>query len=97
MRHNYVDIAKAIILKHVANLPFQVFLFGSRACGNAKQFSDIDVGFLGNQKFPLLTKFAIEDDLDESIVPFKVDLVDFSAVDEKFKTFALQQIVIWKQ
>lgn len=96
MLHNYVDITKQIFLKHIANLDYSVFLFGSRACGNAKKMSDIDVGVIGKNKFPILTKFAIEDDLDESIVPFKVDIVDFFDVDEKFKKEALSKVIYWK-
>jgi predicted nucleotidyltransferase len=96
MQHNYLDITKNIVLQHVANNNFKVFLFGSRACGNEKKMSDIDIGLLGNEKFPVQLKFAIEEAINESIVPFKVDLIDFYNVDENFKAEALKKIVEWK-
>lgn len=96
MLHNYLDITKNIFLKHLLNEPYRVFLFGSRACGNAKKMSDIDVGILGNNKFPTQLKFAIENEIEESIVPFKVDIIDFFDVDETFKKEALNQIVEWR-
>jgi predicted nucleotidyltransferase len=92
---NYVELTKQIVLQHILANQFKVFLFGSRVCGNAKKFSDIDVGILGNCKFSTLLRFQIEEDIDESLVPFKVDIVDFFNVDEKFKKEALKQIVEW--
>lgn len=91
-----VELVKQIVLNHIDTNQYQVFLFGSRACGNAKKHSDIDVGILGNQKFSVIKKFDIEDAIDESIVPYKVDLVDFFSLDNKFKSEALKKIVIWK-
>ena len=61
-----------------------------------KKMSDIDIGLLGNEKFPVQLKFAIEEAIEESIVPFKVDLIDFYNVDEIFKAEALKKIVEWK-
>ena len=96
MKHNYLDITKNIVLQHIANNNFKVFLFGSRACGNEKKMSDIDIGILGNEKFPLQLKFEIQEAIEESIVPFKVDIIDFFNVDGNFKEEALKKIVEWK-
>jgi len=35
---DYIDILKQIVLKHVPNDAFAIFLFGSRAAGIAKPF-----------------------------------------------------------
>lgn len=96
MLHNYIDITKQIFLKHLTATDYRVFLFGCRACGNAKKFSDIDMGIAGKEKLPLLLKLAIEDAIDETIVPFKVDIVDFYELDEKFKKEALSKVIYWK-
>ncbi len=95
MNENYVDIVKELVLKKVPASEYSVFLFGSRAAGNAHQMSDIDVGFLGETDFPIMLKAEIEEAIDESIVPFKVDLVDFKQVGEAFRAEALKHIVIW--
>ncbi len=92
---NYVDCIKKIVLRHLPKNEYQVFLFGSRAVGNAKHKSDIDVGIWGKQALSLKTKIAIEEDIEESIVPYKVDIVDFWTVDETFKKYALQKIIPW--
>ncbi len=92
---DYIHIVKNIVLKHVPQDEFAVFLFGSRAVGNDRALSDIDVGILGNRSLPYIIKGDLESDLDESIVPFKIDLIDFYQVDKVFKNEALSTVEIW--
>jgi predicted nucleotidyltransferase len=92
---DYLDIVKQIVLKHVPKDEFAIFLFGSRAVGNAKTLSDIDIGIMGTKPLPTLIMADLESDLEESIVPFKTDLIDFYQVDKAFKNEALSTIQIW--
>jgi len=95
MTFDYIDIVKQIVLKHIPKDNFAVFLFGSRAVENAKPLSDIDIGILGTVPLPTIIKADLESDLEESIVPFKIDLIDFYQVDKDFKKEALNKIQIW--
>ena len=94
MMFDYIDIAKQIVLKQVPNDAFAIFLFGSRAAGNVKALSDIDIGILGTEPLPMIVQAHLDADLDESIVPFKIDLIDFYQVDKDFKKEALKKIQI---
>ena len=95
MTFDYIYIVKQIVLKHIPKDNFAVFLFGSRAVGNAKPLSDIDIGILGLEPLPTIIKVDLESDLEESIVPNKIDLIDFYQVDKDFKKEALNTIKIW--
>jgi predicted nucleotidyltransferase len=95
VKFDYIDIVKQIVLKHIPKDNFAVFLFGSRAVGNAKPLSDIDIGILGLEPLPTIIKVDLESDLEESIVPYKIDLIDFYQVDKDFKKEALNTIQIW--
>ena len=95
VNNDYLNIIKQIVLKNVPLDEFAVFLFGSRAAGNAHQMSDIDIGFLGSTNLPLMIKAEIEIEIDESIVPFRVDLIDFYQVDPDFKKEALKSTIVW--
>jgi len=95
MKRDYLDIVKKIVLKHVPATEFAVFLFGSRAVGNATALSDIDVGIFGMRPLPSIIMADLESDLEDSIVPFKIDLIDFHQVDEVFKDEALRIVQIW--
>ena len=92
---DYIDIVKQIVLKHVPKNEFAVFLFGSRAASNSNSLSDIDVGIMGTKPLPTLIMADLDSDLEESIVPFKIDLIDFYQVDQVFKKEALSSIQIW--
>ena len=92
---DYLKLTQQIILKHIDSKMYKVFLFGIRACGNAKHYSDIDIGVLGSVKLNSIVKAEIEAEIDESIVPYKVDIVDFYSVNDEFKKYALEKIVQW--
>lgn len=91
----YINIVKEIILKRVPLQDYSVFLFGSRAVGNHHQMSDIDVGVWGDQPLDIMLKRDLEEELEECIVPFKIDLIDFHTVGEEFKKYALEKTDIW--
>ena len=51
----------------------KVFLYGSRAKGNYKNGSDIDLTLIGeNLNWRLLNKISL--DLDDLLLPYKIDL-----------------------
>lgn len=99
MKHStkYINICKKTVLNQIDQSKFAVFLFGSRATGQASKYSDIDIGILGKDKFSLQSIFKIKNILDEKDMPYKIDIIDFNRVDENFKEIALRDIIIWNQ
>jgi len=85
-------VIKEIIFKYLNPKEYRVFIFGSRATGKARKYSDYDIGILGKRPVPSVTKVLIEEALEESDLPFKVDIVDFTEVSERFKKVALSKI-----
>lgn len=69
-----------------AHLPedVAVAVFGSRAGGRVKRFSDLDLVLEGPAPLPLSLLAMLAEAFDESLLPFKVDLVDRRAVGESF-------------
>lgn len=84
-----------ILARHLSLEAHRVFLFGSRASGRAKKWSDFDIGIEGKSSIPLKTLTQIEVDLEESDIPYIVQVVDFNRVSDKFKNFALNNIQLW--
>lgn len=84
-----------IIARHLPLENYRVFLFGSRALNRAKKWSDFDIGIEGKSSIPLKTLAKIEVDLEESDIPYIVEVVDFNRVSDKFKNFALNNIQLW--
>lgn len=92
-----VDSTYSTILKIISQYldinNTQIFVFGSRATGKNRPFSDIDIGIISSRSLDANTQLNIQDELDESDIPYRVDVVDFSKVDNKFKEIALQNII----
>jgi len=72
---------------------YKLFVFGSRASGKSGKFSDIDLGILGKDKLPGHIIVKIKEELENSHLPYKVDVVDFSKVSKDFKKVAIKQII----
>lgn len=71
-----LEKVRTIVLSHLGELPVRVWLFGSFARGEAHRFSDIDVAIDAGAPLPPLLKADIEEALEESTVPYFVDVVD---------------------
>lgn len=84
-----------ILAHHISLETYQVFLFGSRASGKAKKWSDYDIGIKGQQKLSYSTLSKIESNLEESDIPYQVDIIDLNRVSEKFLELALKNKQLW--
>lgn len=58
----------------------RVILYGSRAMGNHRDGSDIDLTLVG-ERLSLEQLLKIENDLDDLMLPYKIDLSVFHALD----------------
>lgn len=83
---------KKIIFRFLDSKRYQVFVFGSRATGKAEKYSDYDIGIIGKKPVQWSVLAKIDDALEESDLPYKVDVVDFSLVSDDFKKVALSKI-----
>ena len=83
---------KKIIFQFLTPNECQLFIFGSRATGKAGKFSDYDIGILGKKPLSLGTLALIKEALEDSDLPVRVDVVDFSSVSSEFKKVALSEI-----
>ncbi len=66
-----------------------VFLFGSRVHGRHVSRADADIGLLAESKLPESVFHQIRNAIDDSIVPWEVDIVDFTQVKSNFKREAI--------
>jgi predicted nucleotidyltransferase len=87
-----------LALKVTKDLDCSIFLFGSRAQKTQRRSSDIDIGFSGlDEKTFLKTRDRLLSELEESIIPHRVDLVNMDTAPPEFKNIAMQEVVVWKQ
>jgi len=60
----------------------RVLLYGSRAKGNYKEGSDIDLTIIAKE-IDLKILHKIENEIDDLLLPYKIDLSIFSEIDNK--------------
>lgn len=80
-----------IIGKRLNLSKYRVFFFGSRVSEKGTDRSDIDIGIEGP---PIQAGiwFEIEEEIEEFPALYKIDLVDFQDVSDKFRNVALRAV-----
>lgn len=66
------------------------WVFGSRINGKTKPYSDLDVAIVSDNKLELDAFNQLTLSFEESELPFRIDLVDYSKTSDSFKKIILQ-------
>jgi len=91
----YGERILAILRKALRRTPCRVYLFGSRAAGTAREGSDFDIAVQGGRDSCVALGLAREW-LEESTIPFSVDLVDLAAAPQALRDHVqLRGILLW--
>ena len=83
LKENALDGIRSVLAHHPQ--VDRAILYGSRAKGNFKRGSDIDLTLIGGDDLTLKVMFRILDDLDDLLLPYIIDLsilghIDYAAV-----------------
>ena len=62
----------------------RIWVYGSRATGRARRYSDLDLMLDGSEPIPLRIRGDLDEDFDESNLPIIVDLHDMALTDARF-------------
>jgi uncharacterized protein len=63
----------------------EVRMFGSRARGIPKPYSDLDLVIMGETPVPMATLGQLREALADSDLPWRVDLVDWATTSPEFR------------
>lgn len=70
-------------------------LFGSRARGDERRVSDIDLALIAPQPIALADLALLREALDESHIPFRVDVVDYASAPTKLRVAIDREGIPW--
>jgi predicted nucleotidyltransferase len=78
-----------------ANLPAEVkvWVFGSRASGRARRYSDLDLAIDAGRPLTLDEAASLADAFSESDLTYRVDVVDWRAIDDRFRQIIAKERV----
>lgn len=86
-------LVKQVVRKYLPDDSYRAFIFGSHASGKNRKFSDLDLGIMGPKSLSPKEYLSIKDDLEESDLPYRVDLIDFTKVSDKFRLVSLNNTI----
>lgn len=75
----------------------KIYLYGSRARGTHREWSDIDLALDLGRPINLYFLGEAKDVLKESRIFYKVELVDLNAISENFKESIKKDFVLWTE
>ena len=81
----HLTLVEGVLRKHLPQ-EAKVWVFGSRARGVVKQYSDLDLAIdLNGQLLSLALLASLSFDFEESDLPYKVDIIDWNSIDKTFQ------------
>ena len=85
----------AIVRRHLPSERLQIRLFGSRAAGTFASVSDFDVALDMGKRIDGAVLERIRGDLEDSDIPYRVDIVDLASTTPIFRSVAMADVVPW--
>ena len=85
---------RRLVLQILAgNLPpaTQAWVFGSRATGRARRYSDLDLAIDAGRPMTLDETASLAEAFGESDLPYRVDIIDWRRVDAGFRNIIAKQ------
>ncbi|MBI4468368.1 MAG: nucleotidyltransferase domain-containing protein [Acidobacteria bacterium] len=94
-RDRYLREILSILTRHLREKRCQVYWFGSRAAGSAREGSDYDIAVASGEEIERELSLAREA-LELSNIPYTVDLVDLRMTSEKLAQHILTEgVLLW--
>lgn len=81
------------VIRRLLSSDSKVWVFGSRATGNAKRFSDLDLLIDNNKPMSLELLATLSNAFAESPLAYKVDIVDAHTISKSFLDNISKQLV----
>ena len=93
--HPDLELAGRVMRSHLAGRNVRVRLFGSRARGDSRTWSDIDVAVQANPALPAGVLSAWREALEGSSCLLNVDVVDWNDADAALRESITREGIEW--
>lgn len=95
-REDILRYLKQLVLEALQDVSTRVYLFGSWARHQEKRTSDIDIAIDPDDTIPNEKWIELRERLEESTIPYRVDLVDLTHADSNIKQKVEKKGILWK-
>ncbi len=83
---------KKIVCDILKKYPYTFYIYGSRVKCTHRPTSDLDVCFM--ESIPFNIQAHIEEDFENSDLPFRVDLSDFNLMSKDFQNHIKKDLIV---
>lgn len=94
-RDPYLERIKDMVLDGLSGYAVTVYLFGSRARGPVRRASDVDIAVEAQEPLPPRVLARLRDRLEESTVPYRVDILDLASAGDALRERVKREGVVW--
>jgi predicted nucleotidyltransferase len=91
----HLEMVRRILLKRLQKYNARIYLFGSMARGEVRRTSDIDIAVLPVGNLPDGVFSQIREDLENSRVPYRVELIDLAKASPSFSAHVQKVGIPW--
>ena len=95
LRKELLDQVKQVILPRFNQMHARIYLFGSWARNQERLSSDIDVAVESNEPIPRAIFVEVREALEESRIPYQVDLVNLGEASDALKEEVRREGILW--
>jgi predicted nucleotidyltransferase len=96
VRRQAIEELRRMVLAALGDHDAAVWLFGSCARGDVRHMSDIDIGILPRDELAPGVFATLADAIEESTIPYNVDVVDLRNVDPVWLDVIRREGVQWR-
>src|SRR5689334_6793367 len=96
-RKQAIEELRRMVLAALVGHDAEAWLFGSCARGNPRQHSDIDIAILPHSEIPSGVLAELAADIEESAIPYDVDLVDLRHAEPALVEEVRREGVKWRE
>lgn len=96
VRERAVRELRRIVFDALGDRNAAVYLFGSHARGEVRHASDIDIAILPHGELPCSFFADLADRIEESTIPYDVDLVDLRQAAPSFREEVVRTGIKWR-
>ncbi len=91
---DYTRLVLDILRAHLPRRT-RVWVFGSRATGRARRYSDLDLAIDAGRPLTLDEIAGLAEAFSDSDLPYRVDLVDWQDIDDRWReTIAAERVAL---
>lgn len=96
-QEKYLDRIRLIVFNVLRDRNCSIYLFGSRADGSYRAGSDVDIGIWAEKASDSLRLGMLREKLEESTIPYKVDVVDLRTTSVAFRENVFKNGLLWEE